>query len=251
MKHSPLIVPEHIQRRYGQALYRRCRRLRDTVNGALAATGIVRDASAYQVRQASSLLGMLESAFAETMPEDDVGLIFDATNRYTTRGLAQVLTRKKREEVTIEDVLGIQRYELPNERSAFVAENVDLIKSIDSRYLADVRATIEQSEREGWSSAELSAKLGERFEVSKSRAKLIADDQVSKVHGQVNRARQTALGIDRYTWRANVDRIVRDLHLRRNGLSFSWAEPPHEEPGDGHPGHPINCRCFAEPEIDP
>jgi SPP1 gp7 family putative phage head morphogenesis protein len=220
------------------------------VNGALVASGVRKDATPIEVREAMTWLDDIETAFAGVLPENDIMWIFDATNRYTTRGLAQVLTRQRREEVTVEDVLGIRRYELPAEREMFVATNADLIRSIDSRYLADVRKVLEQSEREQWSTEQLTAALSSRYEVSRSRAKLIAEDQISKVHGQVNQARQTALGIDSYTWRANMDRLVRPLHAERNGKTFLWSQPPHEEPGDGPPGHPINCRCFGEPEIE-
>lgn len=248
-RQSPLAVPEHIERRYERVLLRRVRRLRDAVNGALAATGVRKDTTAIQVQEARLWLTDIEQAFGGTIPAEDVALIFDATNRYTTRGLAQAIARTKREEVTAEDILGIQRYELPTERAAFVAENAALIRSIDARYLADVQRIIEQATREGWSSQELSAELQRRYEVSRARATLIADDQVSKVHGQVNQARQTALGIESYTWRANRDSLTRPLHAERNGKSFRWDSPPNEEPGDGPPGEPINCRCFAEPEL--
>lgn len=246
---NPLAVPEHLERRYELLLLRRCRRLKEAVNGALAATGVRKDTTAIQVQEARLWLTDIEQAFSGTLPAEDVARIFDATNRYTTRGLAAALTRTKREEVTVEDVLGIKRYELPTERAAFVADNATLIKSIDARYLADVQRIIEQAAREGWSNEQLSAELQRRYAVSKARATLIAEDQVSKVHGQVNEARQTALGIESYTWRANRDSLTRPLHAKRNGKSFRWDSPPNEEPGDGPPGEPINCRCFAEPEL--
>jgi SPP1 gp7 family putative phage head morphogenesis protein len=88
--------------------------------------------------------------------------------------------------------------------------------------------------------------------VAESRAKLIARDQVGKLFGAIQEARQVGLGIDRYTWRTSNDNRVRDTHEKREGESYSWNDPPGDlsDPGDGgHPGFPINCRCWAEPDL--
>ena len=203
------------------------------------------------ITRTADLLETVRAAFAVRVPEEEVGALFDAVNRYTTRGLANYLSRAEGEPVTVEDLLGWRRFELPEERARFVGVNVDLIRSIDERYLADVARVVAESEREQWSTMELRAELEARYGVSRSRAKLIAEDQISKVHGQVNRERQVQAGFAEYTWRSVRDTLVRPLHRRRNGNRFLWATPPMDEPGDGHPGHPINCRCFAEPILPP
>lgn len=202
------------------------------------------------VSRTGDLLEAIKAAFATRVPADDVGGFFDAVNRYTTRGLARYLSTATREPMTIEDLLGWRRYELPAERAQFVAVNVDLIRSIDERYLDDVARVVAQSEREQWSTEQLRTELEARYGVSRSRAQLIAEDQISKVHGQVNQTRQIQAGFSEYIWRSVNDRHVRPLHQRRNGERFPWAIPPMEEPGDGYPGHPIRCRCFAEPVLN-
>lgn len=246
---SPLAVPEHLERRYRALLWRRCKALRAAVNTALGSLQTDAAIPPSQTRQALDLLAEIERAFAAMVPTDEVGEHFDAVSAYTTRGLALHLSRATGEPLTVETMLGLRRPELPRERQVFIAENAALIRSIDRRYLADVRGLVERADLEGWGVAELRTQLAARYGVSRSRAQLIAEDQTGKAHGQVNQIRQTQLGITSYVWRSNRDGLTRPLHARRNGKVFPWSPPPNEESGDGHPGHPVNCRCFADPVL--
>lgn len=45
------------------------------------------------------------------------------------------------------------------------------------------------------------------------------------------------------------DRRVRESHRARNGVTFRWDDPPDEEPYDGHPGMPIQCRRRPRPVV--
>lgn len=56
-----------------------------------------------------------------------------------------------------------------------------------------------------------------------------------------------ALQLETYIWRSQGDDRVRAAHRENNGQVFAWSSPP---PG-GHPGQDWNCRCVAEPVIDP
>lgn len=111
--------------------------------------------------------------------------------------------------------------------------------------LADVSKTIESAHVEGVPIKELTGKLRERFEVSNSRARLIARDQVGKLNGQINKHRQEAAGVREYKWSTANDERVRPDHADRDNVTFQWAAPPD----DGHPGHAIQCRCVAVPII--
>jgi len=127
----------------------------------------------------------------------------------------------------------------------FVAENVALIKSVPQMYFDDVEKRVLMGMREGLRHTEIAAQLEERFGVAESRAKLIARDQVNKFTGALNKVRQEQLGIGAYIWRTMNDNRVRSEHEDREGRHFTWDAPPE----DGHPGEPINCRCYAEPDF--
>ena len=93
-----------------------------------------------------------------------------------------------------------------------------------------------------------------------NRARLIARDQTSKVTAALNQSRQASNGIEEYIWRiVNDSRVVgkpgglyptpsrlHGDHYHREGKLFRWDQPPE----DGHPGHAIQCRCYAEPVLD-
>ena len=93
---------------------------------------------------------------------------------------------------------------------------------------------------------EIAGELEDSYGVSARRAALIARDQIGKLNGEIARERQTELGIRRYKWRSSSDERVRPEHADRDGQIFEWSDPPP----DGHPGQPVQCRCWAEPLID-
>ena len=138
--------------------------------------------------------------------------------------------------------------------SEWVRINVALIKSIDARYFAEVEKLIRDGFREGTTTRDIAASIRRRFAVSRSRAQLIARDQIGSLNAKITQAKQRELGVVRYIWRTSQDERVRGdpeglypdaepSHFDRDGEEFSWDEPPV----DGHPGEPINCRCTAEP----
>ena len=86
--------------------------------------------------------------------------------------------------------------------------------------------------------------MSERTDVSDSRAKLIARDQIAKLNGQLTMERQVDMGVDSYIWRTVGDERVRETHADNEDQTFTWDNPPAET---GHPGEDVQCRCWAEP----
>ncbi|MFX4789475.1 minor capsid protein, partial [Acinetobacter baumannii] len=78
------------------------------------------------------------------------------------------------------------------------------------------------------------------------RARLIASDQMGKINGQINQARQLSMGVETYTWQTAKDERVRPDHQHKQGKTFRWDSPPE----GGHPGQPIRCRCTALPNYE-
>jgi predicted chitinase len=56
-----------------------------------------------------------------------------------------------------------------------------------------------------------------------------------------------ALQLETYIWRSADDRRVRAAHAENDDQVFAWSAPP----AGGHPGQDWNCRCTAEPVLDP
>lgn len=126
----------------------------------------------------------------------------------------------------------------------FVAQNVSLIESVPETMLDQVETVLLTGLRQNARAEELSRDIQERMDVSESRARLIARDQVAKLYGEVNRLRQDNLGITRYTWRTMQDERVRPTHADKEGNEYDWDDAPADT---GHPGEDYQCRCYAEP----
>jgi len=129
--------------------------------------------------------------------------------------------------------------------SQFEAENIKLIRSIPQQALDKLHGKIVQAVRAGTPTALLREAVREEYGVTRRRAELIARDQIGKLNGQLTGARQKAIGVTSYKWRGALDERERDEHVAREGQEIPWDEPPW----DGHPGEPINCRCWAEPVL--
>ena len=142
--------------------------------------------------------------------------------------------------------------------------NVDLIVRIPANQIAGDGAWISERIREGAHVRELTEDLARRHQIGIRHARVIARDQTNKLSGNVSQAMQAAAGVSRYTWRTVGDERVRGdptglypdaipSHYELDGQVFSWDNPPEVGPylRRGHPGSAIQCRCYAEPILEP
>jgi SPP1 gp7 family putative phage head morphogenesis protein len=122
--------------------------------------------------------------------------------------------------------------------------NVELIQSIPVELLPQVKDVVAQSFSElGFDQANLRKQIDKRFNVTKSRAKLIARDQTNKTIGKMTEFRQKSLGITEYQWLGVDDSRERQTHLANNNKRFNYSNPPTLT---GNPGQDYNCRCVAK-----
>lgn len=128
---------------------------------------------------------------------------------------------------------------------SFRAANVARIKSIPGQLLVEVTEILSAAEAPNLRVEVIRDQIVERFNVSKSRAAVIARDQTITLNAQIAKQRQENLGIRQYIWTTSGDNRVRDDHSERDGEVFDWSNPPF----DGHPGDAIQCRCTAFPVL--
>lgn len=136
--------------------------------------------------------------------------------------------------------------QIPGMIDDFVGENVTLIRSLATNTLGEVNKIVARGFTDGSRHEDVAKELQARFGIAERQARLIARDQIGKLAGQVNAARQQAMGVRRFTWRTVKDERVREEHQVLEGQVFEYDDPPAE----GLPGEPINCRCYAEPVFD-
>lgn len=130
--------------------------------------------------------------------------------------------------------------------------NVELIKSIPAELIDDVEAVVAPRVISGIRVEEIMKRVQERFDVSESRAQLIARDQVGKFNGELTQERHESLGVNEYVWSTSQDSRVRPDHADLNGRAFSYDQPPVVDQKSGrtaNPGEDYQCRCQALPKV--
>jgi SPP1 gp7 family putative phage head morphogenesis protein len=183
---------------------------------------------------------LTNGAFAKSNLGSLAKMIGRRTSDWQKAQLGRQLRAAVGVDVPIRDPRLAERIEL------FTAENVGLIKSIPEEALAQVQKVALRGISAGERWETIAEAIEERFAVSESRAALIARDQVGKLYGSLNEARQKDLGLTKYTWRTSADERVRPEHAELDGRTFEWSNPPSE----GIPGSQINCRCSADPDVE-
>ncbi len=171
-------------------------------------------------------------------------------------------------------VVGVELFQrepwLAAELESFVAQNVDLITKLKDDTVAEVARVVQTGLREGKRVETIRKELMSTtlpsgvFNKVRNRARLIARDQVGKLNGDLQRLRQTNLGIEEYVWRTVGDERVRDSHRAMDGRRCRWDNPNvYYDSSSGkwldraniggvklHPGRDFQCRCSGEPVLE-
>lgn len=200
------------------------------------------DVDNFSQRLAAALLAALAT---DTAPEAEtqaaqIGRAVAAFN-------AQQIRRQMRGIFEVDVFLGDARLE--GLLDDFAAQNAKLIKSIPEQYLSQVEDITRRSVRSGRRAEEIRGEIEQRFGVTRSRAALIARDQISKINSNLTRDRHQQLGLTEYIWRTSRDERVRASHTEMEGTRQSWDDPPNVGGRNLHPGEDYRCRCTAEPVI--
>ena len=151
----------------------------------------------------------------------------------------------------------IQAEGIGNTIDAAVLRNVGLVRGLSQDVAKRLSAKLLDALTRGLNNREIEKIITTEFGMARRRAKLIARDQAASFNGDLNRIRQTAMGVTEYVWSTSLDERVRGnpegrypnarpSHWDREGKTFKWSSPP----SDGHPGQPINCRCTARAVIE-
>lgn len=134
------------------------------------------------------------------------------------------------------------------ELDAWITQNTDLIKSIPHDALGEMKQVIYEGYVAGRSVTDISRDIQKRYQVNRSKARLLARDQMGKLSADITEAQQRDAGVRKYTWRTSKDSRVRKDHRRLEGKTFSWDDPPVVDTRTGrrgHPGQDYQCRCIA------
>ncbi len=137
---------------------------------------------------------------------------------------------------------------------AVIAENVHLIKSIPTQFLARVQSDVWRTvSSTGGDLKTLTDKLQASYGVTHNRAALIANDQNNKAKAVYEAARRTEVGIKRAVWMHSAGGVEpRPSHVALSGTTFEIAKGAWDK-DEGEwiqPGELINCRCVSRPVVE-
>lgn len=210
--------------------------------------------------------------YNDKMLKKQANIIFSDTNNFNIGQQASLLnastTSNLTKKVIARDIM-LSTTSLPinSQKQVFTRQNVELIKSIPNKYFADIEQDINRITAQQGRASELSESIVKRYNTSKSKADLIARDQVSKLNGNLSQQRQQDADIELYEWSDSDDRRVRTKHSVMDGkicrwdnasvyadtteeaLAGSWKSRSSINGVELHPGQDYQCRCVALPII--
>lgn len=133
----------------------------------------------------------------------------------------------------------------------FREKNVAKIRSLAGSQLVELTKILEQQELSGATVRSVAKQIEDTFEVTKTKANLLARDQILTLNADIDRQRQTNLGIEEYIWTTSGDERVRSSHDDLDGTTQRWDTPPQisDDGRTGHPGEDYQCRCTAFPVL--
>lgn len=139
--------------------------------------------------------------------------------------------------------------------SAAIAENVTLIKSIETQYHTQIEGSVMRSLQPGGRGlADVTGALQKYEGITDRRRNIIAKDQTRKIQAIISIERAKSAGIKKFKWlHSRGGSEPRPDHVAMNGNVYSYDDPPviDRRTGErGFPGQAINCRCQMVPVIE-
>lgn len=180
------------------------------------------------------------------------------TTKQVAKSLTDVVSVKVSEDLTTNIFNNPLRPNLRELVKSATLTNARLIKSIEDKFLDEVAITIQTSYSSGLSANTITKQIKQKFGVTENRARLIARDQIGKLHSDVVRDEHLTLGITEYKWLTSNDERVRASHKVMNDKICSWFDATIYKDSvndkewkkrssiggvELHPGQDYQCRC--------
>lgn len=157
---------------------------------------------------------------------------------------------------------------LDNVIKAWANNNFILIQSLTIEYIKKTNTIVADGIAAGNPSDEIMRELRKMNKnMTRSRATLIARDQVGKLNGQLTRRRNQEMGLNFYKWVTALDERVRSTHKPLHNKIMTWNDNSifadsiaQAEAGNwqsrssingfiGIPGQDVQCRCTSVPQF--
>lgn len=203
---------------------------------------------------------------------DENGNVYNNTtinDEILTIALGIAIFNDKQTQKVMTKILG-QKF-LPDESAWFnnllknwQTTNFDLIKSLSDEYIKKLNFIVSDGVMSGRTYDKVIEDLmSMNRNLTKSRARLLARDQIGKFNGVLTKKRQLQAGVNMYMWLTAADERVRPTHKRIGGKICQWEDDTvYKDFLDetelwksrgaagmyvGIPGSDVQCRCTSMP----
>ncbi len=134
--------------------------------------------------------------------------------------------------------------------SAIVAENVSLIQSIPEQYHTKIEGIVMRGYSNGSDLDIIRQEIQAAYPITKRRATIITNDQISKINMVVQNIRYTEAGITHAKWVHSHLGVPRPDHLAADGKIYAIAEGCLIGGKYIQPAQLINCKCVSRAIIN-
>lgn len=154
------------------------------------------------------------------------------------------------------ETLGVQGIKIasasedkPTVLEIFREEQLSLIQSLALDQVARVRKVLDKNR--GARVEDVAKRIQSETGADRSKAELIARDQVLKLNSSLTEIKHRSAGITHYVWSTSGDERVRPGHRKLEGKRCAYADPPvvDDSGRTANPGQDYSCRCVALPEL--
>jgi len=132
-------------------------------------------------------------------------------------------------------------------------ENKDLINSIPEKYFIGVETVCMLALLYDWNKTDLTNELKKRYNITKRRVRIIAEDQTYKTNELFKRELCKVVGVRKgrwvYTWRSEHPR---ESHIQLDGALFDLNKGCYNYYDNEfiYPTQKVNCKCDFVPVIE-
>ncbi len=125
---------------------------------------------------------------------------------------------------------------------AVLGENLSLIRSLNDQMRNGISGAVFRGLTNRTPAREVAREIRKQAAIGQRRAELIASDQLRKLTGRLDQARQEQVGLRTFEWVHSRKAHPRQIHVERNGKRFRWDSYVGK---NDPPGRAINCGCRA------
>ncbi len=123
---------------------------------------------------------------------------------------------------------------------ATLAENLSLIRSLNDQMRNGISGAVFRGLTNRTPARDVAREIRKQAAIGQRRAELIASDQLRKLTGRLDQARQEQVGLRSFEWAHSGKAHPRQEHVERDGKVYRWDSYVGK---NDPPGRAINCGC--------